>query len=132
SLRAPEVGSTGAALSPEGRWLAAAGHIKWDCSDAGLRLYDLTTGKEAAALPGAGSVVGLLAFSPDGRRLVSGSADGGAFVWDVAACVGPLPKAAWAKDEADRLWNDLAADAARAWRATGRLAADPGAAAALL
>jgi WD40 repeat protein len=77
------------ALSPDGRWLAAAG---WTdpttatvpcCGD--IRLYDLASGKLLALLKGHISTVVSLAFSPDSKRLVSGSwlGDLSAIIWDV-------------------------------------------------
>jgi hypothetical protein len=66
-----------------------------------------------------------LAFFPDGRRLVSGSVDTTALVWDVAALAREPPTARLAPDEATRLWADLAGEAPAALRAVGRWAAAP-------
>ena len=75
------------ALSPDGRWLAAAGFMGSNTKyqDA-IRLYDFSTGKLVALLRGHTDVVLSLAFSPDSRYLVSGQ--GGisnhiALLWDV-------------------------------------------------
>jgi WD40 repeat protein len=79
------------ALSPDGRLLAAAG---WSdgpdakvpcCGD--IRLYDFKTGEIVALLRGHTSVVNVLNFSPDGKKLISGSGQGdlSAIIWDVAA-----------------------------------------------
>jgi len=67
------------ALSPDGRWLAAAG---WT-SDDEIRLYDFPTGKLVALLKGHTNVVNGLAFSPNSRYLVSGSGDSNAILWNV-------------------------------------------------
>ncbi|WP_088345201.1 MULTISPECIES: PDZ domain-containing protein [Rhodomicrobium] len=73
------------ALSAYGRWLAVGGYM----SDADLlsgsavRLYDFPSGKLVRVLKGHVNVVFALAFSADGSRLVSGSADRTAIVWDV-------------------------------------------------
>jgi hypothetical protein len=69
----------GVAFHPESRWLASSG------TDGAVRIWDLTTGREAQKLIGqhAGWVYGV-AFSEDGRRLVSASVDDTAKVWDVA------------------------------------------------
>jgi WD40 repeat protein len=68
------------ALSPDGHWLAAG------VDDQDIRLYDFATGDLAALLlkghSGGSSVAGL-AFSPDSRRLISGSTDHTAIIWDV-------------------------------------------------
>ena len=52
-------------FSPDGTQLAVA-------TDIGVWLYDTKTGKEKSLF---GGICGLLAFSPDGRFLVSGGAD---------------------------------------------------------
>jgi len=48
-----------------------------------LRLWDLATGKEIKQFKGHGGPVLCLAVSRDGRRLVSGSADGSMRVWEM-------------------------------------------------
>ncbi len=68
-----------AALSPDDRWLAVGGYNKND----EIRLIDFRTGKVNALLKGHGNVILGLSFSPDGRRLISGSADKTARIWDV-------------------------------------------------
>jgi WD40 repeat protein len=79
------------ALSADGRWLAVGGWTDKSgssvpcCGD--IRLYDFATGELKALLKGHTSVVDALAFSPDSKRLVSGSGLGdlSAIIWDVAA-----------------------------------------------
>jgi WD40 repeat protein len=81
------------ALSPDGKWLAAGGWT--DKSDAKvpccgeIRLYDFVSGELKALLKGHESVVFSLAFSPDGTRLISGSADKTAILWDVSPVTAP-------------------------------------------
>jgi WD40 repeat protein len=77
------------ALSPDGRWLAAGGWMdpataKLPCC-GDIRLYDFATSKLVALLKGHTSVVTSLAFSPDGKRLISGSGIGdfSAIIWDI-------------------------------------------------
>jgi RNA polymerase sigma factor (sigma-70 family) len=67
------------AFSPDGRLLAAGGY------DKAVRLWDWRGGKEVGRLD-AGSIVRSLAFSADGKTLLTGQ-DGPQFVqlWDVAA-----------------------------------------------
>jgi hypothetical protein len=74
------------ALSSDGKWLATGGWLK-NPGQSGhyIRLYDFVSGRMAALLKGHENVVNSLTFSPDGRRLISGSADTTAIVWDVAA-----------------------------------------------
>src|SRR5215471_6443145 len=76
------------ALSPDGRWLAAAGWMgsshRVRTDDIGdIRLYDFATGQLKALLKGQRSAIISLASSPDSRRLISGASDGTAIVWDV-------------------------------------------------
>ena len=77
------------ALSPDSRTLAvggimAAGHGARDAAVGDIRLYDFATGKLTALLKGHDDVVNALAFSADGTRLISGSGDHTAIIWDVA------------------------------------------------
>ncbi len=74
------------ALSPDGKWLAAGGTFTGgNPGDFGaIRLYDFASGKLVALLRGHKNAVSGLAFSPDGRHLLSGSVDFTAILWDVA------------------------------------------------
>ena len=60
------------AFSPDGKRLAGQG-------PATLKVWDAQTGQELLSLKGPSAGV---AYSSDGRRLASGSRDGGACVWD--------------------------------------------------
>jgi WD40 repeat protein len=76
------------ALSPDGRWLAAAGWMAPGLgvrnSEVGdIRLFDFRTGELAGLLSGHSDAVNSLAFSPDGKRLLSGGGDRTAILWDV-------------------------------------------------
>jgi hypothetical protein len=69
-----------------------------------------------------------VAFSADGKTLLSGSLDTTALLWDVAAvtCRKPAKVAAPTSLQLEQLWADLlSADAAKAYRAIGTLAATP-------
>jgi WD40 repeat protein len=74
------------ALSSDGHWLAAGGWtgVPGEQGHA-IRLYDFATGKLVALLKGHTDVVLSLAFSPDGKQLISGSGPGdcSAIIWDV-------------------------------------------------
>jgi WD40 repeat protein/tetratricopeptide (TPR) repeat protein/tRNA A-37 threonylcarbamoyl transferase component Bud32 len=59
----------------ESRVLTAA----WDGT---VRVWDLATGQQSAALFDPGGALSLVAFSADGTRVLTGSADGVARVWD--------------------------------------------------
>ena len=54
-----------------------------------IRLYDFASGKLVALLKGHENVVYGLAFSPDGSRLISGSVDNTAIIWDTGIRAGP-------------------------------------------
>ena len=61
-----------------GYTLASAGQ------DRKIRLWDPGTGSQRAVLDGHASDIDALAFCPDGRTFVSGSADGTILIWDLA------------------------------------------------
>ncbi|MDE0086214.1 MAG: sigma-70 family RNA polymerase sigma factor [Candidatus Poribacteria bacterium] len=61
--------------SPDGKFLAVASGI-------GIWLYDVTVHQEASLITGHTSVVDCLAFSSDGRILVSGNVDGTIVLYD--------------------------------------------------
>jgi RNA polymerase sigma factor (sigma-70 family) len=64
--------------SADGKTLAAL-----DPKRMTIHLHDATTGAERGRLTGHGAAIRALAFSPDGRRLYSGSDDTTALVWDI-------------------------------------------------
>ena len=71
-------------LSADGKLLAVGGWTK--SRDHEIRLFDYRTGRLLSLLRGHTNVVNSLAFSPDGKKLVSGG--GGrpalAYVWDIS------------------------------------------------
>jgi WD40 repeat protein len=71
----------GMAFSPDGGLLASTeGHHG---QPAQVRLWDLATGEERLTLKGNAPSLVRLAFSRDGRRLVTGNVDRSAKIWDV-------------------------------------------------
>jgi RNA polymerase sigma factor (sigma-70 family) len=107
------------AFSPNGRLLAAAG-------GAAVSVIDTATGKPVARLTGHTADVRALAFTDDGRALLTGSADSTAVVWDAGWAVPPGKESELSARQRDGLWNDLGdADAARAFAAAATLAASP-------
>jgi WD40 repeat protein len=69
--------SGGGGVKKDGKWQAGEDHA--------LYLWDVTTGKEVRRFPGHTAQVHGVAFTPDGRRAVSGASDGTLRVWDVQA-----------------------------------------------
>jgi WD40 repeat protein len=80
-----------AALSPDGKVLVTGGYLgtyfgnkpREDEEAHKIRIYDFATGELKALLRGHINVVNSLAFSPDGKLLISGGADYTAIIWDV-------------------------------------------------
>lgn len=75
------------AFSPDGKTLATGlwtGAVDGDSPPGNdILLWDTASGKPVLTLKGHTEGVHALGFSPDGKRLVSGSMDGTAKVWDV-------------------------------------------------
>lgn len=67
------------AVGPDGLTYATGG------SDGKVRLFDVATGRELAALAGHDGPVSSVTFAPHGRWLVSAGTDGFVRLWDVAS-----------------------------------------------
>jgi hypothetical protein len=106
------------AFGPRGRRLAVA-------DGAEVHLWDATTGALLHTFRGHQASVPALAFSRDGKVLVSASGDTTALVWDVSR-LSPRKPAPVAAGDLGRLWDDLGSrDTARAYRAVWALAGSP-------
>jgi WD40 repeat protein len=110
--------------SPDGGVLAAA-------VGPAIGLLDLRTGQEFGQLTGHEAEVQVLAFTPDGEALVSGSADSTGMVWSVARPARKVEEQGG--ERLAELWAELAdPDAGKAFRAAAELMASPKGAVALL
>jgi WD40 repeat protein len=116
------------AFTPDGRTLVHAG------LDRVVRLWDIATGKELAALEGHTATLYAVAVAPDSQSVASASADTTALVWDVSKVQRPAPAVkALALADVEARWKALAdGDATRAFDAIRDLAASPKEAVALL
>jgi WD40 repeat protein len=110
-------------FSPDGKSLAWAG---W--RDGTVYLGEIATGGERSNFAGHRGEVIALAFSPNGKMLISGSQDTTALVWDLTGRIASSGKndKPLSADDLKRLWDTLAAEDAEAgFHAIQVLAADP-------
>jgi dipeptidyl aminopeptidase/acylaminoacyl peptidase len=105
-----------AAFAPDGWELAVGADGSND-----VQLWEVTTGRLRRTLTGHKAPVKALAFAPDGRLASAGK--GTVLIWGLPP---PPPAEPLTREALAAVWHDLAdVDAARAWRATERLRADP-------
>jgi hypothetical protein len=110
------------AFSPDGLWLACLGN------DDTILIVDPHTGQVALRLRGHQGRVDDLAFSPDGRSLLSGSRDSTAFLWSLRPTEASRAAsgAGSRTPELQTVWHELGgSDAAAAYRAIWQLADMP-------
>lgn len=111
------------AVSPDGRAVAVA-H-----SGGTVGVYELASGQLRRSLPGYGAACRAAAFTPDGSRLLTAGADHSVLVWAVRVQDVAMPADLKRETSAAKLWERMCrGDAATAYLAMARLAADPGAA----
>jgi hypothetical protein len=108
-------------FSPDSRLLASSdGDV--------IHLWEVATGKEIRTFRGHRGEVNSLAFSANGRRLISASTDSTALLWDLTLASRPAESNAKrpGAEEVAAWWEDLTSpDAARAYAAVWRLADVP-------
>jgi WD40 repeat protein len=109
------------AISPDGRTL----YVSFDTNV--IAAFEVATGKLRRTLDGHAGCVRSLAVSADGRRLLSGSDDAWALLWDTTPAGAAKPrKEPLTEADANGLWTKLAGDdAGAAFAAMADLAAAP-------
>jgi RNA polymerase sigma factor (sigma-70 family) len=111
------------AFSPNGRMVACN---EW--SDPVIHLFEVETAKLRHSLTGHRGSCSVLNFSPDGKRLISGSNDTTAIIWDLTGRLGAHANLGEPISSADleACWSDLAGeDAAKAYSAIRKMALSP-------
>jgi WD40 repeat protein len=116
--------ATSLAFSPDSKTLATVNGLGWNNvkPDNVVRLWDVATGEQVRRLSGHSDGVSLLLFSPDGKRLVSGSDDTTLLSWDVPGR--PVKSVDLSAEQMEARWEELAgADGGRAYQAIWALVA---------
>lgn len=70
-------------FAPDGRMIAVGGIGYMADGSTTIYVFDITTGKELRTIRGHTGAVSVLAFSPDGKRLATGSTDTTVLIWDL-------------------------------------------------
>ncbi|HEV3386155.1 MAG TPA: hypothetical protein VG097_15145, partial [Gemmata sp.] len=136
---------TDVALSPNGRVLAVInngrvstvsgeGRTEHTQDRKAIRLLDAFSGKELHKFQGHMGSVNSIAWTLDGKRLLSGCADSTSLIWEVPSWIYLPPKNQPVKlPKPDELWEQLgSSDCEKAWQAIGNLVQLPDTARALI
>jgi len=73
---------TPVAFSPNSQYVAVCNQT-WDNRDATVHIFEMQTGREVRTLRGHRGSISALAFTPDAKRLATGSSDSTVLIWDL-------------------------------------------------
>jgi RNA polymerase sigma factor (sigma-70 family) len=125
------------AFSPDGRFIAVGNHGRTTLSSRGksialddhkvvVRILDAFTGQEVHRFAGHTGGVRRIAWSADGRRVISASDDSSCLVWDTSVFTNGQATVLREPADAGKLWDHLSAPTATtAYEAIGRLMVSP-------
>ncbi len=114
------------AFSPDGQYLAVA-------SEKEVQLLEVLTGRKVRALAGHQGELTCLAFSPDGKTLLTGAQDRTVLRWNLADLAEKHDKTPLKPEQCQALWDDLkGSDRLKAFESQRRLLRSPGPTLALL
>jgi WD40 repeat protein len=129
TLRTPQFRLSAAAFSPDGCVLVAASrpsdHLlvpRGDGHDYLLTAWEVASGTEIVRFSGHTGAVSGLAFAANGRTFLSANRDGTVLEWDWLRLDRTTPLRT---DDENEVWNELASDAAKAYRAVARFVGSP-------
>jgi hypothetical protein len=123
----------GLAFSPSGRTLAIVDLVRDrfpgpdETQACTLHLLEAFSGQAIRKVAMPQGTVWSVAFAPDGRTLATGGGDSTILLWDLIAHAGDGKRkpAALTRADLERLWTELAGDAATADRTLGTLVGAP-------
>lgn len=112
------------AFSHDCRLLAT---VEEEDPEPSVAVWELASGQERSRFRGHHGDVSCLAFSPDGKRLASGSMDSTILLWNLrAGSSAPVSQESWPEIESSAAWSDLASsDAKKAHQAMVKLRNSP-------